>query len=459
MNNPYLSDNFTPVQDELEIKKLEVIGEIPQNLVGVYMRNGPNPQFEPLSYTYPFDGDGMIHAVYLADGQATYRNRFVETNGLLKERKAGKALYGGVLQPMPMDPQWADPEEQPVAFKNGAFIHIIRHAQNYLALGESAPAYQINAQLHTLGEWAPIKNQAPIDVGAHTRFDPLTGELWFVNYSIMPPFLSFYRFDKKGQFLKKYDIDKPHCSMIHDFVLTQNYVLVFDCPIILDMQKMATGGDILSWQPELGVRLGVMSRKSGKMRWFDTEPFFVFHFANAYEQGDELIIDYVRHEKIVLLEEAQNKTPPMLARTCIDLKQGHVKHTMLAENLVEFPRIREDRNSLAHRFIYLPTKTTDNQNKRTFNALLKYDTHKQQTEIHHFGVSAEIGEAVFAPATTQKSEDDGYLLLFVYESTTKQSEFVILDAQNMTKEPLARVKMPRRIPHGLHGSWMPEIES
>ena len=149
-NNPFLAGNFAPVLDSLDIKNLEVVGKIPDDLYGVYMRNGPNPAFPPLSYTYPYDGDGMIHALYLHDGQADYRNQFVHTKGLNKEQKAGKALYGGILKLIPMDSHWADPEDFPIAVKNGAFIHVIRNDGNYLALNEGDPAYQINADLRTI---------------------------------------------------------------------------------------------------------------------------------------------------------------------------------------------------------------------------------------------------------------------------------------------------------------------
>jgi carotenoid cleavage dioxygenase-like enzyme len=179
-NNPYLSGNYAPIKDELEVRNLTIIGEIPQGLTGIYMRNGPNPAFTPITYTYPFDGDGMIHAVYLGNGEAHYRNRYVETKGLLKERKAGKALYGGVLNLMPMEAEWADANDGPLAVKNGANIHIIRHAGQYLALSEGSPAYEMTAQLKTVGEWNPF-NTTPLPVCAHTRLDPVTGDLWFVS--------------------------------------------------------------------------------------------------------------------------------------------------------------------------------------------------------------------------------------------------------------------------------------
>lgn len=455
--NPYLSGNYAPVADELEIKDLAIVGNIPKELYGIYMRNGPNPAFPPMSYTYPYDGDGMIHAIYLEHGKANYRNRYVQTKELLKEQKAAKSLYGGLLNLTPIDPKWADPEDEPIAVKNGAFIHIIRHGGNYLALGEAASAYKITSELKTLGKWNPYHEEKPIEVCAHTRLDPLNGDLWFINYALTPPYLTIYRFDKKGTAIQKWDIEKPHCTMIHDFVLTKNYVIFFDAPVVFDINQMISGGAILTWRPELGLRIGVMSRHNGDIRWLTTEPFFVFHFANAYENNHHIVIDYVRHEKLVMLSDTNHadKIPPSLYRTIINLHSGNIRHTPLDDRIVEFPRVRDECNTLQHQFVYTPTRTHNIHNKRAMNALVKYDVKTQQTQVHEFGQYAEIGEAVFAPSGMSKSEDDGYLMLFAYESTTNQSEFIILDAKNFKNEPLARIKLPRRIPNGLHGSWMP----
>ncbi|KTD58636.1 hypothetical protein Lsai_1243 [Legionella sainthelensi] len=122
----------------------------------------------------------------------------------------------------------------------------------------------MNKHLDTLGEWQPYKNHPPIDVCAHTRREPVTGELWFVNYTLAPPYLTFYRFDKQGTLIQKRDIEKSYCSMVHDFILTPNYVLVFDCPVVFDLQQIMGGGAVLSWKPELGVRIGIMQRSVGK---------------------------------------------------------------------------------------------------------------------------------------------------------------------------------------------------
>jgi carotenoid cleavage dioxygenase-like enzyme len=454
-NNPYLDGNYAPVHDELEIENLKIIGEIPKDLTGIYMRNGPNPEFPPISYTYPFDGDGMIHAIYLANGKAHYRNRYVETRELKKERRAGKALYSGVLNPRPLEPEWADPEDEPIAIKNGVTIHIIRHAGQYLALSEASPAYEMTAELKTIGEWNPSNNLS-FPVCAHTRLDPVNGDLWFINYAMQPPYLTLYCVDNKGAVIKKINIEKNYTSMVHDFVLTKNHIIIFDCPIIIDLQQVMAGGSIIDWKPELGVRIAIVSRNDGKIQWLETDPFFVFHFANAYEDRNEIRIDYVRHEKFDFITNNDERTmSPMLYRSVINLHSGAIKHIPLDDRIIEFPRIREDIDTLAHQFIYAPTKTVEMQSERGFNALVKYDVKNGYSELYKFGSATQIGEAVFAPRKNSRSEDDGYLMLFVFDATIEQSEFVILDAKHSGTTPLARIKVPRRIPHGFHGSWMP----
>lgn len=207
----------------------------------------------------------------------------------------------------------------------------------------------------------------------------------------------------------------------------------------------------MEWMPELGVQIGIMPRSGGDMKWFQTDPFFVYHFANAYEQGDEIIIDYVRYETVLVF--GKKDFSPKLYRTIVNIKTGTVTNTQMDDRITEFPRIREDRDTLPHQYIYIPTKSPDDK-PFIFQGLVKYDMTRQRQDVHDFGDHAEIGEAVFVPAASPTSEDDGYLMLFAYNNETEQSEFVILDAKNMGSEPLARVQLPRRIPHGLHGTWM-----
>ena len=162
-DDPHLCGSFAPVGREVDVADLPVVaGRIPEDLRGVYMRNGPNPLFKPLSYTYPLDGDGMVHAVYLDNGRARYRNRFVQTRGLRAERRAGRALYGGVMQPVPVDPAVVGADGEPGPLKNGACINVIRHGGHLLALYEAAAAYELTMELDTIVEWR-AGSEAPLD--------------------------------------------------------------------------------------------------------------------------------------------------------------------------------------------------------------------------------------------------------------------------------------------------------
>ncbi|MCU0516786.1 MAG: carotenoid oxygenase family protein, partial [Oscillatoria sp. Prado101] len=101
--NPYLEGNFAPVPEEVSAEDLKVIGELPSDLSGMFLRNGPNPQFPPIGQYHWFDGDGMLHGVRISNGKACYLNRYVRTRGFEIERDAGRAIWTGVFEPPQMD--------------------------------------------------------------------------------------------------------------------------------------------------------------------------------------------------------------------------------------------------------------------------------------------------------------------------------------------------------------------
>ncbi|HSW92998.1 MAG TPA: carotenoid oxygenase family protein [Gammaproteobacteria bacterium] len=460
--NPFLSGNFAPVHDEADYVELIVKGKIPEELNGVYMRNGPNPAFDPISYTYPFDGDGMIHAIYLQEGRASYRNRYVKTKALQAEQQAGHAIYGGFAHPVIPDFEKHGLDENTVTRKNGAFIHIIRHANHYLAMSESQPAYEITRELVTLKEYC-IDSAAPVPLGPHTRFDPASGDLFLICYQLTPPYLIYFKINAEGKLVNKVPIEKSYSTMMHDFVLTKNYLIFVDCPAVLDITKHQNQQNMLSWKPDLGTRIGIMSRHdvNQKIKWIQTDPFFVFHFANAYEQDEKIIIDYVHHASLEFGTSVKNKSWPTLHKIIIDLNTHKIKNIQLDDQSVEFPRIHENYNSLPSQFTYTIARDLslfdNSESYFSFRHLIKYNTLTGENIIHVFDKKYEIDEAVFAPSLNSKYEDDGYLMLYVYNRENNKSEFIILDAKDFTAEPLAIIELPRRVPHGLHGSWLPDI--
>ena len=149
--NPFLQHGYAPVADELSVDNLAVRGEVPREISGTYLRNGPNPAYPPISYTYPFDGDGMVHGLTFDGGNVAYRNRFVLTAGLRADRRAGRTIYGGLMNPIVPDPRFVPPDGDPNRFKNVANTNVVRHAGRILALYEGDLPYELTPTLETNG--------------------------------------------------------------------------------------------------------------------------------------------------------------------------------------------------------------------------------------------------------------------------------------------------------------------
>lgn len=456
--NPHLLGNFAPIFDELDVDSLQVVaGRIPDDLAGVYMRNGPNPLFEPISYTYPFDGDGMIHAVYLNNGKARYKNRFVKTRGLEAEQRAGRALYGGILAPIPVDPALVLPDGDPGPFKNGAFVHVIEHAGRILALLESTTGYELTGDLDTIGEWCAGTDK-PLELGAHTRRHPVTGGLFAVSYSVEHPTVTFHQIDANGRYVESTELTMAAPTMVHDFILTEHHIVVLAGPVVFDFGSAAEGNSPIQWRPGLGTQICLIPLDGGKIRRLQADPFFVFHFANGFERQGRIVIDYVRHQRLHFgASSGDDHLPPMLHRMTIETQSGRIEDRRLMERSVEFPRVDGRRDAMETRFIYVPTLTeTFTQTGSpagTFNAIARMDTETGHLALQDFG-NGLVGEPVFVPKDGSTAEDDGYIALFVFDPADRTSDFVLLDARHIDAAPVAVVRMPRRVPQGLHGSWI-----
>lgn len=454
-DDPHLSGPFAPTGTELDARDLRVVsGRIPPDLRGAYMRNGPNPRYAPASYTYPLEGDGMIHAVFFDNGRARYRNRFVRTASFAVEDRAGHAVYGGLMAPGPADPA-ALPAGDDGA-KRSAFIGVLHHGDHLFALGEIEPAWEMSMDLETLGPWTAGTPQ-PLDIGAHNRVHPVTGDLFGLAYDPMTPVVHLHHIDRAGRLVRTSDIALAAPSMIHDFVLTERHLVLLIGPAVFDFAAAAKGEPFLQWRPDIGTRIGVVELAGGKVRWIEAEPFFVFHFANGFERGRDIVIDYVRHARLNLgYGPAGPRTPPTLHRLVIDTGAGRISDAALFDGVVEFPRIDDRRVARPSRHVYVPTLTDtlklDRIASATFNGLLGVDTESGTIRRHDFG-NRVAGEAVFLPHGA--GEQDGYLATFLYDPVAGTSDLALLDAARIDEVPVAVIRMPQRVPAGLHGAWIP----
>jgi carotenoid cleavage dioxygenase-like enzyme len=458
VSNPYLSGAFAPVDSELDVADLPVIGKLPEDLHGAYLRNGPNAKFPPLgSYTYPFDGDGMIHGVWLTEDRAHYRNRYVLTKGLRAEIRAGHALWGGLMTPVTPPAGLVGPDQEPDGSKSTPFINIVRHGHRFLALNEGTAPYEMTEGLATIGR-CDFAGALPLGMCAHPKIDPVSGEMILFRYGLEDPYLYWAAIGADGRVSRPPEViaEVDRGYMIHDFLITENYLMVVINPATFDLSRAAQGASPLAWEPDRGTRIAVIPRngQAGKTRWVEGDAFWCWHYANAWQDGGEIVTCFPWWSHLSLGIPGAAPAERKFVRARIDPTAGSFRLEDLDERPTEFPRVDDRRQGRPTRYALLLHATPAASERRIYDELFRFDLARGTTEVHRFPGHA-IGEAVFAPKAGRSEEEAGYVLTFATDMATMQSTFVILDADDFSDKPVAVVKLPQRVPLGLHGNWYP----
>lgn len=461
--NPFLAENFAPVREEITADNLKIIGQLPAELNGMFVRNGPNSQFPPKLNYHWFDGDGMLHGVRIRDGQASYRNRWVRTAAWREANNAGQAIYPSVLDPPDAKHFLAQFLKGEMLYPNTANTALAWHHGKLLALWEGGPPHEIKApSLETVGPYT-FGGNLKHAFTAHPKVDPKTGELMFLGYSLVPPFVQYSVADREGAIKSTTPIQLPRAVMMHDLAITQRYSLLIDCPAVIDPTAVLQGKPIVSYDPQHGARIGVLPRHASgnEIKWFQIETCFIFHIFNAYEEGDEIVLygcRYPKYPKLVefgspistdRFEESFKTFSPLAHVWRMNLKTGVASESALDELTSEFPRVNEGLTGAKTRYGYAVSST------RGSAAFLKYDWERGTRQKHEFGKGWVAGEGVFVPRPDPKSEDDGWLLSFTHDRAEGESELRIVDCRDVTAGPAARVRIPQRVPYGFHAIWLP----
>jgi carotenoid cleavage dioxygenase len=429
----HLRGNYAPVLEEVTAVDLPVEGAVPRELRGLYVRNGPNPKSG--SSPHWFFGDGMLHGVQLGEGRAAwYRNRWVRTRDL--EEGPGEMLGG----------------ERTGGRAN---THVVAHAGRILALEEASYPTEVTRDLSTRGCF-DFGGRLTTAMTAHPKVCPRTGALHFFGYDYTPPFLTYHRADADGLLVQSEVIDVPGPTMIHDFAITDRYVVFMDLPVVFDLALAQAGAMPYRWSDDYGARVGLMPHggTNADVRWFEVAPCYVFHPLNAFDDADgSVVVDVARYRE--LWRPGAGSTQAALHRWRIDPARGGVAEQELDERAVEFPRCDERRTGRAHRYGYA-VRTEDRAPESASSTLIKYDLRSGATAIHDCGPGRIPGEGVFVPASPGAGEDHGWVLTYVYDSARDGSDLVIVDAADFAGKPVATVRLPQRVPFGFHGSFIPD---
>ncbi|KAB5542481.1 carotenoid oxygenase [Coniochaeta sp. 2T2.1] len=468
-----------PCGVEAEVGNLEVYGKIPDDIDGTFYRVMPDPQFAPFIENDPwFNGDGSISAFKLQDGRASFKQRYVRTEKFTREREAKRALLG----------KYRNKYTDAVEFKirTTANTNVVHFNGKLLALKEDAPPYALDPEtLETIG-LETFGGQLPsLTFSAHPKFDPDTNEMISFGYEAKgdgTPDICYYRIAADGKFLETVWLVSPVVGMIHDFAVTKNWVVFPMIPQVCDIERMKAGGEHWQWSPETPFYIGVIPREGAKpddVKWFRHPNCFPSHSSNAYEDADgNILFDLGISEQNTFFwwPDAEGKAPsPETLSSCLkritidprsadlDIKPSQVR--TLEQNNSEFYRL-DDRfatKKYRHSFFDMmdPRLGTNfpaigpvlGGGYPLYNSLGHFDIETGKTEVYFPGPTHMVQEPVFIPRRGSGEEGDGYLLALVNNYATMASELHLVDTKDFTKL-LAKVLLPIRIRHGLHGNWV-----
>ncbi|WP_321886163.1 carotenoid oxygenase family protein [Burkholderia cenocepacia] len=478
-----------PVRVEADVTDLEVEGEIPAGIRGSFYRTGPDPKFPPhRGDDLYIHGDGMLGMLRIADGRASYKSRYARTPRFLAEEKAGRSLFGDYRNP------YTDLPEAEGVNRGTANTNMVMHAGRLLALKEDSCMTEIDPDtLATLGPWTAAGAITSPHMSAHPKFDPVSGEMLTFGFQargIGTRDLAYYVIDRQGKVVHEVWLETPWAPFMHDFVVTENYVVFPVFPITTVLEKVKAGLPYYWWDAKAPTMLGVLPRRgqASDIRWFEGPARFGFHFFNAHEKDGRIHIYGCMNDPVmppafpILGKDDQSADPEAFWGQRMDAKNGPPPPplTWLTDWIIDpvGPSTTFEEKVLRHGLFMEAPRVDDRVGTREpavgwalsrdpsrptlgaewvivdYNCIDRYDFRTGQISTLCVGPDAAPAEPVFIPRSPDAPEGDGWLLMHLIKDSGPGSEFIIVDATEIGKGPLARIRVPFHIRPAIHGNWV-----
>ena len=459
---------MAPLHEEHTIASLvHIDGVVPPDLHGTLYRVGPGKhEVAGHAYDHWLDGDGMVRAFRIAAGRVAFRNRWVRTPWFERETAAGRPLYLNFATPMRGGVLRALLQGGP---KNPANTNVVRMGDRLLALWEGGRPFRLDPDtLDTLGEedFDGVLGRRAF-FSAHPHRDAASGDVYNVGTAMGPrSALDLWRLRPSGRLERAGRIALAKPFLVHDFGLTARHVVIVAGPMYLRpgrLVRQVLGRrsllDCFVWHAGEPLRIFVVDRDDGRrVATYELDTAMMVHAANAYEDGDETVIDailYTEGNPFASVNDAFRgrvpATPPGRLTRLRLRRDGTATREVVAAAGIDFPRTDERASSRRHRYVY--ALAFENE---TFGGsrLLKIDTTRGLVEAHDFGPGHHAGEPVFVPRPGGTAEDDGWLLSVVYDARDHHSFLGIVPAQRPGGSD-TRVHLPFHSPLDFHGSFHP----
>jgi all-trans-8'-apo-beta-carotenal 15,15'-oxygenase len=458
-----LEEETAPFPRELAVK-----GTIPAEVEGTLHRIGPaRHDIYGSRNQHWFDGDGMVFALRVEGGRVYYQNRFVATVGKQREDAAKERLYGGFATRLPGSPLHRFVHRNDA--KNPANTNVVVHGGKLLALCEGgAPVALDPTTLETLGEDHLDGLLGPADTySAHPKLDRVTGEMW--NFGVgygKEGNISVYCTSKEGTTRRVARFAAPFLAMVHDFALTASKAIFVIVPLALPSVPVGlllgqrSFGESLRYTPQAGTHIAVVDRASGAVEWHRGEPFMMFHTINAWDEGDDAVVDvcaYPDGRILGTLTDVMSGTTPTRAyayaerlRIPATAKGGVLARERRSAVPLEFPRV-------AGRVLGAPSTVaygaTWPESSELMSTPVAIDLTTGGADLAPMAVGEFTGELVPVTKTGATSERDVWLLTVVLDANARRSELRILDGNDLAAPPVARAALPHVMPLGFHGNF------
>nr|AAS47837.1 9-cis-epoxycarotenoid dioxygenase [Gentiana lutea] len=475
--NVQISGNFAPVPEMPIQYNLPVTGVIPDCIKGVYLRNGANPFHKPVSGHHFFDGDGMVHAVNINGNEntASYACRFTETERLIQERELGRSVFpkaigelhghSGIARLMLFYSRCLCglvDQSKGIGVANAGLVYF---NNRLLAMSEDDLPYHVrikpSGDLETIGRYN-FDGQLKGTMIAHPKVDPDTGSLFALSYDVISkPYLKY--FNVTGDGTKSGDVEIPleEPTMMHDFAITENHVIIPDQQVVFKLQEMLKGGSPLMYDKNKKSRFGVLSKNAKHAEdiiWVESPETFCFHLWNAWEEleNDEIVvIGSCMTPPDSVFNECDENLKSVLSEIRLNLKTGKSRKRAIVQSEevnLEAGMVNKSRLGRKTQFGYLAIA----EPWPKVSGFAKVDLLSGDIQKYMYGDGRYGGEPFFVSSSDSNSEDqdedDGYVIVFVHDEKTWKSELQIVKAKSLKLQ--ASIRLPSRVPYGFHGTFI-----
>ena len=465
---PGSGGQFSPIRAEVTINDCEVEGKLPLDLDGGFFATGPDPQYPRVPGNIMFDGEGHVRVFRIKNGRVDYRTRYAKGERYLAQDKARRSLY-----PMYRNPYMDDPSVRGLSRAVGN-THVINHKGLILALKEDTPpiALDINT-LETVDPIYTFGGQLPRTqpFTAHPKVCSITGNMLAFGYEaegLGSDVVSVFEIDKNtSKKLWETKIKVPYVGMIHDFGISEKYVMFFVVPMTIDIEQMKRGGIHWSWDRSGKTWFGFFRRGGdGKdLKWFEGPTRSGTHTMGVFDDGKKLYFDteITAGNPFPFMPNKDGSPPDFkgaesyLHRISVPLsgKSKGYDIEKLYPLSAPLPRQDDRYNTVAYRYGYAacPDPTADRRAAGACYA--RMDLQTRSYKLWNAGTKVSLAEPVFAPKSAKSREGEGYLMGIAYHlDQNLRSDLVILDAERVEDGPIATVKPARAASPQVHGLWV-----